>query len=81
LAGEKKADDGLYEHQIGEKVVKGLMHAYQKDGKWVYIGEEELEARKAELPDVSIAFKCPIKDAEKVLSNTKFLPSLDSLKL
>lgn len=81
VAGEKKADDGLYEHQIGDKVSKGLMHAYQKDNKWIFVGEEEFEARKGELPDVCIAFKCPIKDAEKVLSNTKFFPQLDQIKL
>lgn len=57
------------------------MHAYQKDNKWIFVGEEEFEARKGELPDVCIAFKCPIKDAEKVLSNTKFLPQLDQIKL
>jgi hypothetical protein len=81
IAGEKEANDGLYEHQIGDKVSTGLMHAYQKDGKWIFVGESELESRKSELPDVCIAFKCPIKDAEKALSNVKFLPSLDQIKL
>lgn len=66
---------------MGDKVSHGLMHAYQKEGKWIFVGQEELESRKSELPDVCIAFKCPIKEAEKTLSNIKFLPSLDQIKL
>ena len=81
VEGEKEANDGLYEHQIGEKVSKGLMHAYPKNGEWIFIGEDELKSRQSELPDVSIAFKCPLRDAQKTLSNPKCMPSLDEIKL
>ena len=48
IKGEKLATDGLYEHKITEeKIVKGVLHAYQKEGKWHYMSQEEYETTKA----------------------------------
>jgi hypothetical protein len=38
LKGEKNPTDGLYEHKLPENVTaKGVLHAYQRDGKWHYM--------------------------------------------
>lgn len=38
LGGEKNPADGLYEHKLENGITaKGVLHAYQKDGKWHFM--------------------------------------------
>ena len=39
---------------------QGLLHFYKKDDDMFFIPQNEYEARKDELPDLSFAIKCPI---------------------
>ena len=40
LKGEKNATDGLYDHKLSdENIVQGVLHAYQKDGKWEFMSQ------------------------------------------
>jgi len=79
LKGDKKATDGLYEHKLpgSDSVAKGILHAYQKEGKWCYMSEDDYKTKQAELPDVCIAFKCPIPNMENILSGAKPLINVD----
>jgi len=79
LKGEKSANDGLYEHKISdEKSAKGILHAYQKNNKWHFMSKEEYDSNKGtDLPDVCIAFKCPIPNMETLLNGPKPLISID----
>ena len=83
IKGEKLATDGLYEHKITqEKTVKGVLHAYQKEGKWHYMSQEEYETTKgADLPDISLAFKCPIPNMDFALNGPKPLISVELASL
>lgn len=77
IAGDEKSTDGLYEHKLGpNQTVNGLLHAYLKDGKWQFMSSDEYCTKSADLPDICLAFKCPIKDLEKVLNNEKLIPNL-----
>jgi hypothetical protein len=63
LAGGATAVDSLYAHTLPDgKQVRGLLHFFKRDGEWHFIPEDEYEARKSELPDLSFAIKCPIED-------------------
>jgi hypothetical protein len=66
LGGEKKPTDGLYQHKLAEnKTAEGVLHAYQQDGKWSFMSQEEYETKKGKgLPDVCLAFKCPIENVD-----------------
>jgi hypothetical protein len=80
VEGDKNPTDGLYEHEeYGSK--KGLLHAYKKADEWKFIAEDEFEERKHELPEVSFAFKCPIREMVNVLNNPKIFANFDDLKL
>jgi hypothetical protein len=78
IKGDKKPTDGLYEHRLPEnKVASGIMHAYQKDGKWVYMSEEDYKQNSQSLPDVCIAFKCQIPNMDTLLNGPKPLITAD----
>lgn len=47
------------------------MHAYQKEGKWNFMSEEDYENDSKNLPDVSIAFKCPIQNMDNLFNGPK----------
>ncbi len=83
IKGEKLATDGLYEHKIAEeKTFKGVLHAYQKDGKWHYMSQEEYETTQgADLPEICLAFKCPIPNMETAMNGPKQLISVELASL
>lgn len=55
----------LHNHKLPNGTsAKGLLHIYKKDGKFVYVPWSEYNARKAELPDLCMAIKCPIDSIE-----------------
>jgi len=60
--GATDADD-LYAHKLPDgKKAKGLLHLYKQNGVWKFVTEEDYEQRKAELPDLCFAIKCPIEN-------------------
>jgi hypothetical protein len=78
IKGDKKATDGMYEHKLPDSsVANGILHAYQKEGKWHYMSEEDYKKKSQELPDVCIAFKCPIQNMENLLNGPKPLITTD----
>ena len=60
----------LYLHELPEdKKAQGVLHAYQRDGKWHYMTKEEYESTNgANLPDICLAFKCPIPNLDTVMN-------------
>lgn len=44
------------------RTLNGVLHFYKKDGKWVYVSEEE--SKTHEFPDISFAIKSPMKGLE-----------------
>jgi hypothetical protein len=63
LAGGATAVDNLYAHTLPNgKQVHGLLHFFKRGGEWHFIPQDEYEARKSELPDLSFAIKCPVED-------------------
>lgn len=70
-----KPAEQLYKHSLPNGVdCSGLVHLYKKDGKWTYVSQPDYEAKKAELPDLCIAIKCPIQGIEE-----REWPDLDAL--
>lgn len=43
------------------------------------MSSDEYRTKSADLPDICLAFKCPIKDLEKVLRNERIIPNLAGL--
>jgi hypothetical protein len=54
------------------------MHAYLKEDKWVFVPADEYEAQKHTLPDICVAFKCPIQNMDKAFSEHKSFLQMDS---
>jgi hypothetical protein len=59
-----EGDSAAYSHTLPDKsVVKGLLHFYKgKDNLWKFLSEDQYQDKKDELPGLSFAIKCPIKD-------------------
>ena len=80
IAGDEKSTDGLYEHKLSaDRTVNGMLHAYLKDGKWHFMSSDDYRTNSSDLPDICLAFKCPIKDLEKALNNEKLIPDMSAL--
>jgi hypothetical protein len=46
-----------------------VLHAYQLNGKWHYMSQEEYESTNgANLPNICIAFKCPIPNLDTLMN-------------
>jgi hypothetical protein len=75
LAGGATAVDNLYAHTLPNgKQVHGLLHFFKQGGEWHFIPQDEYEAKKSELPDLSFAIKCPVEDLQSLE-----WPDLDAL--
>ncbi len=79
IEGSKNLTDGLYEHTLPEgKTATGLLHAYYQDGKWQFMSQEDYESTNGkDLPDICLAFKCPIPDLERVINREESLLKID----
>lgn len=63
IGGGATDAENLYAHTLPEgKKAKGLLHLYKQNGEWKYVTEEDYEEKKAELPDLCFAIKCPIEN-------------------
>lgn len=72
----KNMNEGLYQHELPDGTKShGLIHFYKKAGNWVFLPAEQYEAKKAELPAVCFAAKCPLKDID-----SKQWPELDKIE-
>jgi hypothetical protein len=70
-----KPSDQLYRHKLPDGTkCQGLLHCYKKGDDWHFVGPDEYEAKKKELPDLCFAFKCPITDIKD-----KEWPDLEAL--
>jgi hypothetical protein len=75
VAGDDVLNKGLYNHSLpGGKVAHGLLHFYKQGDQWKYVGEDEYQGKKQELPPITFAIKCPITDIP-----SKVWPDLDKL--
>jgi len=75
VTGSGSPANDLYNHVLpdGSKS-KGLLHFYKKGDKWEFLPSEQYEAKKADLPDICFAIKCPIADIA-----SKDWPDLEAL--
>ena len=70
IEGSKTLTDGLYQHILPNgKQATGLLHVYYQNGRWKYIAQEDYELTDGrDLPDICIAFKCPIPEMDRVIN-------------
>lgn len=63
IEGDEKLNNGFYNHRLpGGKVAHGMLHFYKKGGEWHYVSEDEYQSKKASLPAITFAARCPIND-------------------
>jgi hypothetical protein len=60
IIGEQ--DDYLKHDLPDGRTLTGMLHFYKKDGKWVYVSEDE--SKTHEFPDICFAIKSPMKGLE-----------------
>ena len=56
-------EQNYLKHNLSDgRTLKGILHFYKKDGKWVYVSQEE--SKTHDFPDICFAIRSPMKNIE-----------------